>query len=120
MKLRTLEAFFVKWRKDADNHTFMPRVDNLEAAHGVCFLCPLCFQKNGGNVGTHAVICWFKGKVPDEATPGPGRWNVSGSGIDDLTLSPSVNLDLPEAHESIKKGYNSCLWHGWVKNGDAA
>lgn len=61
--------------------------DNLSEAHGVMFLCPVCFQKNGGNVGTHSVLCWFNGRgVPVDRTPLPGRWNPAGTGLDDLTF----------------------------------
>ncbi len=75
-------------------------------AQGVLFLCPVCFKKNGGAAGTESVLCWFKGRgVPDSATPGPGRWDASGASFEDLTLSPSVNVD----HEH---------WHGWIKNGE--
>lgn len=75
-------------------------------AQGILFLCPVCFKKNGGPVGTESVLCWFRDRgVPDNAEPGPGRWIASGTGFNDLTLSPSVNVD----HEH---------WHGWIKNGE--
>lgn len=75
-------------------------------AQGVMFLCPACFVKNGGPRGTESVLCWFKGRsVPDDAVPGPGRWVASGTGFEDLTLSPSVNV----ANEH---------WHGFVINGE--
>ena len=78
----------------------------IENAQGVLFLCPVCFKKNGGPVGTESVLCWFKGHgVPDDAKPGPGRWTASGTDFNDLTLSPSINVD----HEH---------WHGWIKNGE--
>ncbi len=86
------------------------RVDTLAEAQGVLFECPKCFKDNGGPVGTHMVLCWFRGRgVPDTEKPKPGRWAVSGTGLADLTLHPSVHL--------IGAG---CGWHGWVKNGDAA
>jgi Family of unknown function (DUF6527) len=50
--------------------------------------------------------------VPNGSEPGPGRWDASGTAIYDLTLNPSVNLDV---HLNDK----GCKWHGWVKNGDA-
>jgi hypothetical protein len=76
----------------------------LAEAEGVIFQCPLCV-----NTGGHYVQCWFAGKVPDGLTPGPGRWTPTGTGIDDLTLNPSVHLS-----------GEGCGWHGWVKNGEAA
>ena len=69
---------------------------DLASAQGVMFLCPLCYVKNGGEVGTHAVICWFRNRgVPADESPGPGRWDVSGTSIADLTLSPSVHFERP-------------------------
>lgn len=82
----------------------------LAEAHGVDFLCPLHFLKNGGPIGTHHVLCWFAGRgVPDDLKPGPGRWNVSGNDFSDLTLSPSVHL--PGA---------DCGWHGHVIGGEVS
>jgi hypothetical protein len=79
---------------------------DLQHAQGVMFLCPVCFVKNGGAVGTESVLCWFKDRgVPADALPGPGRWTCTGTSFADLTLSPSVNVD--DGH-----------WHGWVQNGE--
>lgn len=81
-------------------------VDHLAQAQGVWFLCPKCFQVNGGKVGTHMVMCWFRDRgVPDAVTPGPARWAVSGTSLADLTLSPSIQL------------LGGCNWHGFVQNG---
>jgi hypothetical protein len=38
---------------------------------------------------------------------------MTGDSLDDLTLSPSVNLDTPDS------GPNSCKWHGHVTKGEA-
>ncbi len=110
MKLTDLDACFVA-RYDAAEDSFFEQ-NEIVGAQGVMFNCPVC--------GLHSVLCWFKNpidapKVPDTAAPGPGRWEASGTGLSDLTLNPSVNLDTERARK-----YNSCLWHGWVKNGDAA
>jgi hypothetical protein len=99
VKLAELDARFV--RHEADR---LPFVDTLAEAQGVWFMCPECQH--------HYVLCWFRGRgVPDDATPGPGRWDPTGTGLHDLTLSPSVLLPSKEPGE--------CNWHGWVKNGDA-
>ena len=90
----------------------MPYVDTLAEAHGVLFLCPKCYVANGGDVGTHPVICWFTGKVPDYASPGPGRWNPQGTGLIDLTFVPGVK----SCSVAIIGG---CEWHGFVTNGRA-
>lgn len=83
------------------------RVDTLEEAQGIWFDCPLCFTANNGPVGTHGVQIWFEGRnVPERlGFDGEGkkvRWNVSGSSLDDLVLTPSILL---------KSG---CNWHGFV------
>lgn len=67
---------------------------SVAAADGVMFLCPVCFRTNGGPVGTHSVICWSP-KVPPDVDPKPGRWNLVGSSLADLSLvagSSSVAL----------------------------
>lgn len=90
MTLRELEAVFLK-REPREDGRFAWRFDPpvpLAEADGVEFLCPECFQKNGGRVGTHICICWFRGKVGPEEYPAPGRWTPSGQGIDDLTFMP--------------------------------
>lgn len=84
--------------------------DLLRGADGIIFLCPKCFAANGGPVGTHSVICWFSGRVPDDVTPGPGRWSPEGTGYDDLTFAgpgaASVRLN------------SGCRWHGFVRDGE--
>jgi len=105
------------FRRADDSHTLLlssarqnpgwPALARLDVvnAQGVMFLCPVCFVKNGGPVGTESVLCYFRGRgVPDDAVPGPGRWEAHGTGFDDLSLSPSVNVD---------NGH----WHGFVTNG---
>lgn len=83
---------------------------SLREAQGVMFLCPKCFAANAGPVGTHSVICWFRDRgVPADEPPLPGRWDVSGDSLANLTLSPSVHLTGA-----------GCGWHGWVRGGDAA
>ena len=89
-----------------------PYAETLAEAAGVIFLCPVCFEKNKGPVGTHAILCW-NGTVPEEFSPGPGRWDMQGTGFEDLTLvgangkSDSVQL--------TSKG--GCQAHFHVRNG---
>jgi len=92
---------------------YLEEVDALEQADGVWFLCPKCMHTNGGAVGTHTVICWFVGKVPDEVDPKPGRWTPTGTGLDDLTFVPSAGRT-----QSVLLTAG-CAWHGFVVNGDA-
>jgi hypothetical protein len=61
-------------------------VDTIAEAHGIMFLCPQCFGEDPpGPVGCHMMICW-RPFVPPHVTPKPGRWELVGTGLDDLTL----------------------------------
>lgn len=93
-------------REVRDGVVYLPLARSLEHAHGVSFLCPKCYRANGGARGVHSVLCWFRGRVPDDVTPGPGRWDVAGTGLHDLTLSPSIQL-----------AGGGCDWHGFVRGG---
>jgi hypothetical protein len=108
--LSELEAKFIR-REVREDAVYLTTVETLAEADGIRFLCPLCFKNNGGKVGTHSVICWFKGKVPDDADPKPGRWNPQGTGLHDLTFVE------PGAFSVQLLG--GCNWHGFVKNGSA-
>lgn len=100
-----LDPDFVK--ASADNS--MWRVGSVVEAQGIMFQCPVCFVKNSGPVGTHYVLVWFADRnVPEDRTPKP-RWKVTGSGVDDLTLTPSIHLT-----------GEGCGWHGWIQNGEAS
>jgi len=66
-------------------HEYWIPAETFTEADGVGFLCPVCFEENGGPVGTHAVICW-RPHVPSHVDPKPGRWEFAGTTLDDLTL----------------------------------
>ena len=105
MTLRELEAKFLTLLPDKS----MRRHEDLLEADGVMFLCPKCFATNKGRVGTHSVICWFVNRVPDDLNPKPGRWNPSGTSLDDLTFVG------PRAVSVLLT--SGCGWHGFVKDG---
>lgn len=93
---------------------YFPKVDRIQDAQGVMFLCPKCFAENGGEVGTHRVVCWSRSRgVPDSAQPSPGRWTIDGTGYHDLTL----NGDPPGNARSVQITAG-CMWHGHVTNGE--
>lgn len=76
-------------------------------ADGIEFLCPACFKKNDGPVGTHLVQVWFAhGKAPRrigvDSNGKTVRWSARGTSYDDLVLSPSIH---------VRTG---CGWHGFV------
>ena len=88
-------------------HEWHIYVDAIADADGVMFLCPKCFLSNGGDIGTHMVICW-RPRVSADVSPKPGRWEFEGSGIEDLTLvagSSSVLL------------IGGCAAHFHIRNG---
>lgn len=111
MLLRDLDAKFLGERSDQG----MKILDSVEGAQGVMFQCPLCAEgkeraPDGGFMGAHVVVIWFANPRGVEPSPyGDKGWQMTGTGLDDLTLSPSILL----------RGGDSCGWHGWVQNGDA-
>jgi hypothetical protein len=85
-------------------------VDSIVGAEGIIFLCPVCFVMNKGNVGTHSIICWTP-QVPLSVSPGPGRWEMLGTGYSDLTLragSSSIFLT----------SEGGCKAHFFIDNGN--
>lgn len=113
-KLTDLEANFLRYVEKEDGAYFQ-KVETLAEAQGIIFLCPKCYSENGGPVGTHSVICWSRSRgVPEAASPGPGRWALDGSGLEDLAL----NADPPGSARSVQLN-GGCGWHGFVTNGDA-
>lgn len=104
LTLRELDAHFVKHDDERSFHC----VDNLLEADGIMFLCPVCFAAKGSDVGVHSIVCW-EPSVPRERSPGPGRWTMQGTGLDDLTLvasSSSIKLE------------SGCRAHFHVRNGE--
>ncbi len=122
MMLADLQATFVRhlapgWTAEDGEvypHGGTQEVEQLAEADGLEFLCPKCFVANGGEVGTHRVICWFVGKVPDWVRPGPGRWTPQGTGLNDLTFVPSEGRS-----QSVALTGGGCAWHGFVTDGKA-
>ncbi|HYM68827.1 MAG TPA: DUF6527 family protein [bacterium] len=90
------------------------KIDTLAGADGIFFWCPCGYAKRPEV--THGVIVSFSNPIGAPVAPpdagsrsrggGPSRWTMSGTGLADLTLSPSVDVGTP-----------SC-WHGWIKNGE--
>lgn len=107
------------WSPTPTRDLFAP-VATLAEAHGVRFLCPKNFAKNGGAVGTHSVYIWFAGS-PVPAHIGHNkdgqtvRWTASGTGLADLVLTPSIQ----EQDEGSPPEWR-CGWHGWVGSSGVA
>lgn len=110
MRLAELEPAWVRWH-DGNG---MLEVASIDDAQGIRFLCPVCYAANDGPIGTHMVCCWSRSRgVPNDALPGPGRWQLLGSNFEDLTLgaekdsTASVKLpgaDGDHAHFHIASG----------------
>jgi hypothetical protein len=116
--LRELDAHLIAYSQETAESTFQRgvatpadmfrRVDMLSQAHGIHFLCPKAFASNSGPVGTHRIQVYFSGSpVPPHLGKNKQgetvRWNVSGSSLDDLSLTPSIQEEDP-----------TCGWHGFV------
>lgn len=103
--LRELAGEFVK--RFGEN--LQRNVVSLADADGLWFACPKCFIANRGLRGTHYVLCWAP-HVPLDVPPGPGRWNLVGTSLDDVELVAGSSSVL------LKSG---CQWHGFVRGGAA-
>lgn len=127
--LKELEAYFIQYktgiadethgRKLPDGSTqwggfeitVMPVIESLSEAQGIMFLCPLCFDKNAGPIGTHSIEVTFSDRNvidKDGSHNKEGRatrWKIEGgSGLEDLRLSPSILIE------------SGCNWHGFIGN----
>lgn len=115
MRLSDLKPFFVRYevRPPEENspvrgpngepipQRLHVRVATIEEAQGIRFTCPRC--------QSHQVVCWSESRgIGPEVTPGPGRWAMSGTGFDDLTLTGDNGRS-----SSVDCG----CWHGHVTNG---
>lgn len=110
--LRALNAVFVD--SYSQRGSFHERGELLAGAQGILFDCPL-----GTAAHSHSVLVWFRDcGVAPEASPKP-RWLAKGTCIDDLTLSPSINLDIPYIDSAGVSHEPSCCWHGFIDNGMA-
>jgi hypothetical protein len=106
--LRELQGHFVRmlpgkrqtWRE----------TKSIKNADGLSYLCPVCFHRNKGSVGTEHILNWFLERgVPASFTPGPGRWAFKGTSLDDITFIGTEN-----------HSYSVAIiehWHGYVENG---
>lgn len=87
-------------------------VESLAQAHGIWFLCPLCFAANKGEAGTHHCEVTFAGReVPaiagtHDSDGKPVRWSVFGKTFEDLSVTPSIQLIC------------GCAWHGYITKGE--
>ena len=97
---------------------FTRRGPDLVGSQGLMLWCPCGFGKvayplDGGR--PHMILVPFRNPsgapvAPDAHGPHNGgkpvRWLVSGTGLADLTITPSVAVGKPEC------------WHGFITNGE--
>lgn len=114
MRLTELEPKFIRYEGRNIKH----HLPSTTGAQGVMFLCPACFVKNKGAVGTHLIEVSFadRGVTDDQGSVNregkPSRWSVSGTSYDNLTLTPSILID--------PAGECCPGWHGFVTSGEVA
>lgn len=94
--------------KRIDDTHFRSDVESLAEADGVQFLCPKCMETNPDGIGVHSIICWSP-NVSQTTQPTPGRWNLVGTGLHDLSLvAGSSSVLLPG---------EGCGAHFFIRNG---
>jgi hypothetical protein len=111
MTLKELDARFFRverrWNPDVaitNPVIVFHTAERVEEADGVQFLVP--GQKmDECRMGSLVTLdLFFRGKALEESGP---RWDYSGTGLDDLTLSPGIDC------------YFKCRWwHGFVRDGE--
>ena len=71
--------------------------------HGLAITCPGCTLRNGTWRGVSRLILWPPG-VPDAWYSRPGRWPMDGDTFHNLTLHPSVLVNVCGCHFFIEDG----------------
>lgn len=104
MRLSELEPEFLHITDGVTDH----RHNDINKADGIMFLCPVCFIKNKGPVGTHSIICW-QPHVPQDRNPKPGRWSFKGTNYEDLSLVAGSSSILLQG---------GCNAHFFIRNGN--
>lgn len=109
LRLSDLEPRFIALVTDDGSRR--KYVDDIASAHGVMFVCPKCFERAGRvRPGVHGMLCW-RPRVDPSIEPGPGRWEMSGTSFDDLTLTAGSSSVLVTG---------GCRAHFFVTNGAIA
>lgn len=140
MRLRDLNARFID-HVMVKSHYRRDEI-TLVGAQGITFQCPACARglavvddpERPGHrfvVGAHSISVLFANPQGVEPAPADAgikdstgkypRWSiVSGTSLDDLTLSPSIDCSKPWKDEKGVEHPSGCSFHGYIKNGDAA
>ena len=101
-----LHMHFLRWEGGQSGNKFL---DGIDGADGVQFWCPACEGKTYFDFPiAHPIRIWSP-SVPDGIDPGPGRWEMIGTGPEDLTLVSGSSSIYFEGH---------CGAHFFVRNGE--
>lgn len=109
MKLTELDPQFHRYQTVDGREHIIP-VATLAEAQGIQFDCPRCQPY------PHGLMVTFEGRgaLDHQGSHGskgqPTRWSVSGSGFDDLTLTPSIDATAG----------GGCTFHGFITNGQVS
>lgn len=105
---------------------------------GVQFQCPSCGaglergEEEGRRFlrGAHYILVLFSNPrgvepaPPDAFLRGDGspnpQWSMTGTSLDDLSTTPSINCDIPWKDKDGVEHPSSCKFHGYITNGDVA
>lgn len=98
-----------KWPMDHVVDCFQMEGIDINQAHGLIFICPKSRAANKD----HYIQVYFVGSpIPSRLGKNKDgktvRWERQGTGIDDLSLQPS-----------IQEEDDYCRWHGHITLGDA-
>lgn len=137
MKLRDLDAQFVYAAQKGGYER--SDANSVEGMQGVMFQCPKCAigkergEEDGRRFirGAHYILVFFSNPRGAPVAPADAdlrndgsrnpRWSIkSGTTLDDLTLTPSINCDIPWKDADGIEHESSCKFHGFIKNGDVA
>ena len=125
------------YRCQAGNES-LTKVDSIVEASALLFECPA--HHKDSRIDGHSIFVYFAAHpggapvAPPDCRPLP-RWQVTGKDLSDITISPSINLDVVSegcakcrnvvnpcsAHPGAgRKSFPpGCVWHGFVRNGIA-
>ena len=87
---------FVCWYRTPQEARYS-KCDTLQEASGLCMVCPKCQR--------HRLILWKEG-VGQGVHQKPGRWRMTGTDENNITLDPSIRFT-----------GKSCQAHFFIRNG---
>lgn len=109
-----------------ESGSFHRQGDVINGAQGVFLYSPCGY---GSDSGAHCVIVPFANprnapQLPADFTP-VSRWQMTGTGLNDLTVSPSVNCAVGPGDPALNMKPGECrpgrmCWHGWITAGEVS